>query len=145
MKERARRREREREREIKNKSAEMPDWLNSILNVFLYNMCSWKLGSSDSTWKQGEWVFQPKADSDQTVQIKHHDDMDSTNPNEFHTDAGTNKKTSNSIPDAISQCWPKDWLPIDFPNARICAMNYDTGEQQANFNCMSIDTSTIYG
>lgn len=30
------------------------------------------------------------------------------------------------IVDSLSQCWPKDWLPLDFPTARICAINYDT-------------------
>lgn len=28
--------------------------------------------------------------------------------------------------ETISQCWPQDWLPLDCPNTRIIALNYDT-------------------
>lgn len=124
------------------KEREEKSWIE-FNNTFLYITSTWNLGSSDSTWKQGEWVFKPKSDTDHTVQIKHHDDVDSAKRNEFRTDASTSNLTNNSIPDAISQCWPKDWLPIDFPNARICAMNYDTGENRPN-NFKSINKSNKF-
>lgn len=88
------------------------------------------LGSSDSTWKQGEWVFKPKSDSEHNVQIRRHDDIDDAKQAEsqFHSDADADPASAgDSINDVISQCWPKDWLPLDFPSARVCAMNYDTG------------------
>lgn len=25
-----------------------------------------------------------------------------------------------------TQCWPKDWLPVDIPSLRIIGINYDT-------------------
>lgn len=33
---------------------------------------------------------------------------------------------TENVSKSLSECWPKDWLPIDFPNARISAINYDT-------------------
>lgn len=27
---------------------------------------------------------------------------------------------------SLSECWPKDWLPLDCPNVRVSAINYDT-------------------
>lgn len=87
-----------------------------------------KLGSSDSTWKQGEWVFKPKSNADCFVRRSNHDEVDEATADQVHADTNINNTATNSIPDAISQCWPKDWLPLDFPNARICAMNYDTGK-----------------
>lgn len=46
--------------------------------------------------------------------------------------------------ESISQCWPKDWLPLDFPHARICAMNYDTGKSKRNNAFIYEQLSSIY-
>lgn len=31
-----------------------------------------------------------------------------------------------SVDDKYTQCWPKDWLPLDCHNLRIIGINYDT-------------------
>lgn len=100
-----------------------------------------QLGSSDSTWMQGShsWMCKP---NDDRIEIKHHEK--SVAANDIHdthvqTETGNNffsdicSDNSNNISDknkstleSLSQCWPKDWLPIDFPTARVCAINYDT-------------------
>lgn len=45
--------------------------------------------------------------------------------NNFPLDGIYDWNTEN-VSKTLSECWPKDWLPIDFPNARISAINYDT-------------------
>lgn len=86
------------------------------------------LGSSDSTWKQGEWVYEPQTSSnDNSIQIKHYDKP--KNGETFHRiDDDANEYDLKSI-EFLSECWPKHWLPIDFPNARVVAINYNTGNK----------------
>lgn len=97
------------------------------LNIF-FSSCLCLLGSSDSTWKQGEWVHKNQTND---VQVKHHDNR-KIDSSPFHIEhdannATTNNNDFNSITiEQLSQCWPKDWLPLDFPTARVCAINYDT-------------------
>lgn len=74
-------------------------------------------GSSDSTWKQGEWVYQPQTANDNCVQIKHHDNNTSSKNHDthhqLHTDTDDNVNSFNAATlDSLSQCWPKDWLPL---------------------------------
>lgn len=90
------------------------------------------IGSWDSTWKQGEWVHKPQTANDNCVQIKHHETNSSSKHHDTHhhmhaTDPDDNSNHFNSATlDSLSQCWPKDWLPLDFPTARVSALNYDT-------------------
>lgn len=81
------------------------------------------LGSSDSTWKQGEW--QPHKNQTNDVHVKHHDDKQ-IDASAFHIEHDANNTTNSITIEQLSQCWPKDWLPLDFPTARVCAINYDT-------------------
>lgn len=89
------------------------------------------IGSSDSTWKQGEWVHKPQTANDNRVEIIHHEHENSKHHDTHHhmhtdPDDNSNAEFNAATLDSLSQCWPKDWLPIDFPTARVCAINYDT-------------------
>lgn len=90
--------------------------------VFFSFFYLFNVGSHDSTWKQGEWVYKPQKPNDNRIQIKHHE----TNTNPIHHHSDDNLNNLKPTFDSLSQCWPKDWLPIDFPTARVCAINYDT-------------------
>lgn len=46
-------------------------------------------------------------------------------PNTFSPDAIFDWNAEDTA-STLSECWPKDWLPLDFPRARISAINYDT-------------------
>ncbi|XP_055320028.1 protein SERAC1 [Sitodiplosis mosellana] len=95
-------------------------------------------GSSDSTWKQGEWVHKPQTANDNRIEIIHHEhNAERSNQHldthhHLHTDPKDdnddhlNAFNSNPTLESLSQCWPRDFLPQDFPTARICAINYDT-------------------
>lgn len=56
--------------------------------------------------------------------MQHHIQTDDSSTNNSST-ATTNSFNSATL-ESLSQCWPKDWLPIDFPTARVTAINYDT-------------------
>lgn len=49
-----------------------------------------------------------------------------SNNNNSSSSSNSNSDNNKSTLESLSQCWPKDWLPIDFPTARVCAINYDT-------------------
>ncbi|XP_031616537.1 serine/threonine-protein kinase pakF isoform X2 [Contarinia nasturtii] len=94
-------------------------------------------GSSDSTWKQGEWDYKPQTANDNFIQITHHEQHNDSSKHQhdthhhIQTDDNTTNATNNNhfnsaTLESLSQCWPKDWLPIDFPTARVSAINYDT-------------------
>lgn len=62
----------------------------------------------------------------------HHGQMiDSMSDTQRHftinPDDNSNSSLTDTVKKSISQCWPKDWLPLDFPTSRICAINYETG------------------
>ncbi|KAG8196298.1 hypothetical protein JTE90_023850 [Oedothorax gibbosus] len=56
------------------------------------------------------------------------------------------KKEENKLPDSNKQpnskiypqytyCWPKDWLPTDFPNARIISVDYNSSVSKWKAEC----------
>lgn len=82
------------------------------------------LGSSDSTWKQGEWMHNKPQTLNDNCNLTH---SNSDDRRHIKIDSDNNLSSFNDVTlDSLSQCWPKDWLPLDFPTARVCAINYDT-------------------
>lgn len=105
-------------------------WIIQIITQVIIQFLLISTGSSDSTWKQGEWVYKPQTANDNCIQIKHHEKPHDVH-HRMHIDPDDNmrnqKNNMNAATlEALSQCWPKDWLPLDFPTARVCAINYDT-------------------
>lgn len=98
------------------------------------------LGSADSTWKQGEWSHghKPKNIVQAKISATSSEIIDSNNNNNNDSRITDNEtftltieqQSSQNIEtitgESISQCWPQDWLPLDCPNTRIIALNYDT-------------------
>lgn len=79
-------------------------------------------GSSDSTWKQGEWMTESQRHC-KWVKIKRND---RNNNDSIASNLPSPSLSTNQLFNAVSQCWPKDWLPLDCPNIRVSAINYDT-------------------
>lgn len=79
-------------------------------------------------------MYKPQTAKDNRIQIIRHENTDSDESPEqhdshhhLHDDPNDAMHDFNSATlESLSQCWPKDWLPIDFPTARVCAINYDT-------------------
>lgn len=107
-------------------------------------------GSSNNTWKQGEWEYKPQTNH-KFIKIKRHEGNNTFNTNNRHhhhrrnqhhhnhddhqtnafieevRDSTDTANTTNKLfIDSITECWPKDWLPYDCPDVRISAINYDT-------------------
>lgn len=62
-------------------------------------------------------MYQPQTANDNCVQIKHHDNNTSSKDHDthhqLHTDTDDNVNSFNAATlDSLSQCWPKDWLPL---------------------------------
>ncbi|CAG9853714.1 unnamed protein product [Phyllotreta striolata] len=101
-------------------------------------------GGLDKTWKQGTWRTRRHKLVNQTPvrrrstandfyvptnghQIKTWLDVYSKIPNKVHLRENKGECTDiEMIGKDFSECWPKDWLPKDCPDARIIAVNYTT-------------------
>lgn len=84
---------------------------------------SFQSGSVDNTWKQGDWSLNmcKKHSKPHIARIKRTEESKKFNLHDIIF--GNNETIAYN---SETECWPKDWLPLDFPNARVSAINYDT-------------------
>lgn len=93
--------------------------LNNEENDQLENNCKESQSSNDCKCKNGEVYL------DNEQKYKDNDINFETDNNEFNNASKTCEVGCGCICDeCYSFCWPKDWIKMDFPDARVISINY---------------------